>query len=651
MTTALQTPVRRAWTGLKPRRVRTYREFAEQEIVLSSPSPSGRRHFACDFMPWAGLILDAFERGRYRRWFGTGSVQSGKTLLFGVVPVMYHLFEIGETVIFGAPDVAMAQGIFDEKIRPSIERSRYKDLLPTKGGGSRGGKTLELQFRHGPMLRFMGGGGGASQRASHTARIAVITEINKAHRERIDSAEPDWVTEIEARTTAFGARARIYAECTHTDSQGRVNVEVAKFGSDHHIYVPCPHCGMWIAFEREYFIGWKGAADVMTARQDAAYACQECGAMWTEADRAAALRTPVLAARGQTVDRTGRVRGEPPATTTFGLSWNHMYSPMVAMGDIAEKEYRAEQGDSISLTREVYQLTWGLPYDELTEDLSRMSRDTILGKISKYPRGMAPPKTVRLTVFVDLGLRWCWWTAFAWLADAQGHCIDYGAIEIPQPRKATPRIILSNLQDFRDAVLRHGWTVEGTERTLVPDLVLIDSGWEKEIAYALALESGEQYYPARGLGTARNQMAWRAPKPAKNRIIGREWFMTIQPPSRVRLVNFHADHWKRVVHQGWAAAPATPGSLHLYKAEPSDHAAFARQTMAEREILGFVPGIGERTVWDRRYRDNHYFDCAVGCRVAAEMLGVGAESEGQGRPTRKSKPKAQERKRWIRATY
>ena len=52
--TALQTPTRLVWAGLRPRRLRTIRQFAEQEIVLPSPSPSGRRRFDLGVRFWPG---------------------------------------------------------------------------------------------------------------------------------------------------------------------------------------------------------------------------------------------------------------------------------------------------------------------------------------------------------------------------------------------------------------------------------------------------------------------------------------------------------------------------------------------------------------------------------------------------------------------
>jgi hypothetical protein len=59
--------------------------------------------------------------------------------------MLYHLFEIGETVICGLPDMDMAADKWREDILPAVESSRYRELLPRHGGGSRGGRVETLQ--------------------------------------------------------------------------------------------------------------------------------------------------------------------------------------------------------------------------------------------------------------------------------------------------------------------------------------------------------------------------------------------------------------------------------------------------------------------------------------------------------------------------
>jgi phage terminase large subunit GpA-like protein len=509
-------PIRRFFEFAQPRRVRTMREFAEQEIILPT-GPERGNLFSTKFMPWTGLLLDEFSAGRYKEFWITGPVQDGKTTLAFIIPIMYYLFEMYKDVIVGVPRMELAQGKWDIDLKPMIESSRnYAHLLPEKGRGSRGGKTEELRFGNGARLRFMAAGGGDEQRSSFTAEIIVITEVDKMDVPGKASRESDPVTQIKARAAAFAklGTAIVFGECTMSNSQGRINQEVVVKGTNSKIYVPCPYCQTYIVCERENFKGWQGAKDMLEACENAAYVCQECQTPWTEDDRLHALASPVLAAEGQTVDKDGAVAGDPPRTQSFGFSWNTMYSALKDMSFIAEKEFEAVRSEKVEAAKDLMQFTWALPYEEEIEDLSGVTVDTILSKISRHPRGMVPPGTSKITVGVDTGLWWCWYSVWAWTEDAQGYCIDYNDIQVPQPDRHNPDPlnILKALQVFRYEVLEPGWMVATGERTGA-DLVLVDSGFKNDITYAFTRESGEKFYPSKGFGSKPNQNKWTQPKP------------------------------------------------------------------------------------------------------------------------------------------
>lgn len=81
----------------RPRPLRTMRTFAEEEIVIPDGPYVGRR-FRCSRQPYTGLWFDQVDSGRWNRCVATGPTQSGKTLSCFIIPLLYHLFEIQETV-------------------------------------------------------------------------------------------------------------------------------------------------------------------------------------------------------------------------------------------------------------------------------------------------------------------------------------------------------------------------------------------------------------------------------------------------------------------------------------------------------------------------------------------------------------------------
>ena len=298
----------------RPRRIRTMRRFAEDEVVLPDGPFAGRR-FRCARQPYTGLWFDQVDSGRWARCVATGPTQSGKSLACFVVPLLYHLFEVGETVICGLPDMDMAADKWRLDILPVIERSRFNPLLPRTGGGSRGARVVEtIRFGNGAVLKFMSGGGGDKSRAGFTARVVVITETDGMDKPGITSRESDKVTQLEARTRAYGARRRVYMECTVSTERGWTWQEYTS-GSRSRIVLPCPACNGWVAPEREHLTGWQGAETLEAAREGGAFACPSCGSVWDAEQRSAANRGGRLLHEGRASSRRGRSRATLPGPT------------------------------------------------------------------------------------------------------------------------------------------------------------------------------------------------------------------------------------------------------------------------------------------------------------------------------------------------
>jgi len=612
----------RFFEGALPRRVRSFREFAEEEFVLPAGPRKGSRYI-CDFMPFSREILDEFSRGRFQEYWGSGPAQASKTLHFYVIPSLYHLFELDEDVIMGAPVSQMAKAAYLQRLLPAIQRTRYAKLLPDKGGGSRGGVSDLIQFGNGASIRFLGAGGGDQQIASYTARVVVATEIDKMDTPGKVSREADPVTKLKARTKAFGAAARFYGECTMSTKEGRIWREVVELGTDSRVLLPCIHCGDWIWPERSGLVGWQEAPDEMEARRGARFQCPTCGKLWTERDRLGSLKNPRVVARGQMVTREGAVEGPLPPTTAWGFRWNAMASPLTSIEAIAAEEWRAEQSGTDEDQKGVVQFVWAEAWEKKLEDLVRPDAATILRKIVRLERGVIPDGTLKMTLGIDVGSYVIWWSLVAWRAEARGHVVDFGAIDVPATRgQKDPVAVLNALRTFRDTTVKPGW---GGRQ---PDMTLIDAGYEQEVVYTFVKESGEpRWLACRGFGTNSRNGIWKAGaavKPTEVRESGNEWRVILQPAG-VRLVAVHADHFKALVHDGFGAPEGAPGSLTLFHGDPRTDAhlrQFARQIVAEEREYIETAGKERKLVWVVKSKQNHWLDCQTYARCAAEILGI-----------------------------
>jgi phage terminase large subunit GpA-like protein len=626
----------RVLDSARPARLRSMREFAESEIIIPDGPFEGRR-FSCSRQPYTRLWFDAVASNYWRRFVTTGPTQSGKTLMGFIIPTLYHLFEVRETVICGLPIADMAGDKWNEDLLPAIQASRYRDLLPSGGAGSKGGTSnlTAIRFKNGATLRFMTGGGGDKARAGFTSRILVITETDGMDESGGSSREADKITQLEGRTRAFGDRARTYMECTVSLNTGRTWREY-NGGTQSRLALRCPHCAAWVTPEREHLVGWQDAEDIIEAGEKARLVCPSCGQLWSDEDRSTANASNVLLHRGQSVAADGSIVGDLPRTNTLGFRWTAANNMLVRQSVIGQDEWKASRAaNQENAEKEMRQFVWALPHQSSTVDLVSLDANSIVKRVSDYPRGYVPTGTRRITVGVDVGKWLCHWIAVAWLDDTTSRVIDYGRLEVPSRDMAEDRAIVLALRNFRDTVLKDGWESEGGRRTF--DLAFIDSGYESQSAYAVCGETGPKFWPVKGFGsTQRDPKKYVQRARSECRLVG-EGFQVVQLPpisgQAVLLVEVNADHWKSRIHMQLQTPANQAGALLLFRPGADvEHLSIAKHFTAEKKVEEFVAGRGLVTRWEAISRNNHWLDALAYASVAASAIGDAKPAETPTQP-------------------
>ncbi len=618
-------------------RIRSMRAFAEREIIIPDGPYAGRR-FRTNRQPYTGLWLDAVDSGQWRRFFSLGPTQSGKTLLCFVIPVLYHLFEMNETVVCGVPSLDMVKDKWEDDLLPAIETSRYRDLLPRSGSGSRGGAPTRVKFRNGATLRFMTGGGGDKVRAHFTTRVVVVTETDGFAEPGKTSLETSKLRQLEARTRAYQRRARFYAECTVTIEEGPTWSEY-KGGTQSRIAIPCPKCDAWVTPGREHLDGWKAATTIREAETGAAWMCPVCEMRWSDDERVTAVSASRLVHDGQELDPLGEVIGEPKQTDTLGFRWSAPDNLFVTAADVAADEWRGMQSsDEEVAERELCQFVWATPHQPPKTDLSLVTAQSIQERTTNHPRGVVPPAprdASWLTVGIDLGQYLCHWVAIAFRAGASGQIIDYGRMEVASADLGVERALLAALREMRDQIFEPGWRSIDAE-VVNADAIWIDSGWMPEVAYDFCRESGAPYMPCKGYGAGQRTVSYHRPTSRGGSVIriGEGYHITRLPPTAqrrgVKLVEIDADYWKTWLHKRLSTPVGQPGALTLHQAAPNRHLSIAKHFTAERQVEEFDPKKGNVVRWDRISRANHWFDaaylaCAAGAGVGVRLIGSPAD--------------------------
>ena len=106
--------------------------------------------------------------------------------------------------------------------------------------------------------------------------------------------------------------------------------------------------------------------------------------------------------------------------------------------------------------------------------------------------------------------------------------------------------------------------------------------------------------------------------------VGHNWRVpNVHGKRAVRHALYDTNYWKSFIHARLAVAMGDKGCLSLFGDKPDQHRLFAEHLTAEYRVK--TEGRG-RTVDEWKVRpergDNHWFDCLVGCAVAASIQGA-----------------------------
>jgi len=282
--------------------------------------------------------------------------------------------------------------------------------------------------------------------------------------------------------------------------------------------------------------------------------------------------------------------------------------------------------------------------DDLTgmTDRITITSDDITAKTSKVARGIVPSEFDQLVAFVDISQKCLWWTVCGFRSGFRGTVIDYGTwpdqgqryVRLAAVKRTLMRkyrgqgvtvAIQKGLEDLVDYLMRE-WETE-TGGVMRCSKILIDEG-DGEHTEPVRLFCRRSDYatilmPTKGRGIKASSKPICAGRPAKNERFGKYW-KVVRNRDQSRSLHTDVNYWKTFVMRRLEMLAGESGSIDLYKQSPRHHQMFADQLTAEipKEIEDL--GTGNRVIeWTNpKQRDNHFFDCMVGCCVAASMLGI-----------------------------
>lgn len=270
-----------------------------------------------------------------------------------------------------------------------------------------------------------------------------------------------------------------------------------------------------------------------------------------------------------------------------------------------------------------------------------LSVDDICKKQSGYARGVVPPEASTVVAMIDVHPQILYYEVWSFCPGFQGFKIDGGCYPDQKRRRFdhtdpplplskvyrgydTEATIVAGLDDCTKHILGRDWVRSDDVPVKISRCLIDANGNESSTIRSFCRQSQFAHILVPSFG--RGVLAKHAPISRwKNYQVnnhGPEWIPTQAKAGETTGVVFDANYWKTRFHQQLSLPKGSHSSLSLFRAKPEEHAFAAAAYRAENPIEVTSEG---RTVFEWQQKpghENHPFDCAVGCMVAASISGI-----------------------------
>lgn len=318
------------------------------------------------------------------------------------------------------------------------------------------------------------------------------------------------------------------------------------------------------------------------------------------------------------------------------VSWEHCYDKEAELSAI-QHAYNALIDDDEATFQSEFQCR---PLRQDLGDVDTLTIASIASRTNGLPRRMIPSTATRITAFIDVQQTLLFYCVCAWSDSFTGAVIDYGmwpdqgtndvtlkkarkTLAVAKPGTGIEGAIHAGLLGLTEFLLKDEWKREDGARMRI-DRCLVDSGYQTETVYSAcrATPFSGSIYPSKGLPLSARSLPFSewARKPGEKH--GEN--TVVSPSGRGRmLAKFDANYWKTFIRARLQTAPGDNGALTLWGKSSAEHKVFAAHCKAEYSVRteGRGRAIDEWMIRPEK-PDNHWWDCLVGCAVAASIQGA-----------------------------
>jgi hypothetical protein len=302
------------------------------------------------------------------------------------------------------------------------------------------------------------------------------------------------------------------------------------------------------------------------------------------------------------------------------------------------------------------------PLEKASETLIVPAK-TIRTRLNGMERRMIPMDTQVITAFCDVHKDLIYYMVAAWSGDFTGYVLDYGVF--PEQTRAnfsrndqslmtlrrrfgeqrSDGAIAAGLEFLLHQLMQECYTMhEDSEKQEINriDKILIDSGYKPHVVESVITKIGSPVHvrPSLGIGVGAKQtpmqhwgqQSHHAHLPlnagkGKSCRVGHFWIEEKLQKRVYRTIKGDVNYWKSAVHDAFSLRSGERGAITFWGSNPEAHRMVSEHMVAESVVL-VEANSRKVNEWSNPFtRDNHWFDCLVGCMIAASTCGIRTAEE------------------------